>query len=72
MVVMIVGLGLAARKILLSTFLRNMGQKMCLQGLRGRPLGRHQCRLEDNIKVDIERVGRGSMDWIVLAQNGDR
>jgi len=37
-----------------------------------RPLGKPQRRWEDNIKVDIQGVGRGSMDWIALAQNRDR
>jgi hypothetical protein len=27
---------------------------------------------EDNIKLDIEEVGCGGMDWIDLAQYGDR
>jgi hypothetical protein len=34
-----------------------------------RPLGRHGCRREDNIKMDFE-VGWG-MDWIDLAQDRD-
>jgi hypothetical protein len=37
-----------------------------------RPLGRPRRRWEDNIKVDIQEVGCGDMDWIELAQNGDR
>jgi hypothetical protein len=36
-----------------------------------KPLGRPRCRWEDNIKMDQE-VGLGGMDWIDLAQDGDR
>jgi hypothetical protein len=27
-----------------------------------KPLGRHRCRWENNIKVDLQKVGWGSMD----------
>jgi hypothetical protein len=37
-----------------------------------RPLGRHRCRWEDNIKIDLQEVGFGGMDWIGLAQDRDR
>jgi len=37
-----------------------------------RPLGRTRCRLEDNIKMDLQEVGCGVMDWIELAQDMDR
>jgi hypothetical protein len=37
-----------------------------------RPLGRPRRRLEDNIKMDLQEVGCGGMDWIQLARNGDR
>jgi len=33
-----------------------------------RPLGRPRCRWEDNIKIVLQEVGCGSMDWIELAQ----
>jgi hypothetical protein len=36
-----------------------------------RPLGRPRRRWEDNIKVDLQAVGCGGMDWIKLAQNRD-
>jgi len=29
-------------------------------------------RCKDNIKVDLQEVGRGSVDWIELAQDKDR
>jgi hypothetical protein len=34
---------------------------------RWRPLGRPRPRWEDNIKVDLQEVGCGGMDWIELA-----
>ena len=37
-----------------------------------RPLGRPSRRREDNIKMDLQEVGRGSMQWIELAQDRDR
>jgi hypothetical protein len=37
-----------------------------------RPLGRPRRRWEDNIKMDLEEVGYGGMDWIELAQDRDR
>jgi len=37
-----------------------------------RPLGRPRLRWEDNIKMDLQEVGCGGMDWISLAQDGNR
>jgi hypothetical protein len=37
-----------------------------------RPLGSPRCRWEDNIKMDITEIGFGDVDWIHLAQDGDR
>ena len=37
-----------------------------------RPLGRSKRRWEDNIKMDLQEVGCGGMDWIELAQARDR
>ena len=37
-----------------------------------RPLGRPRRRWEDNIKMDLQEVGCGGMNWIELAQDRDR
>ena len=37
-----------------------------------RPLGRPRCRWVDNIRMDLQEVGCGYMDWIGLAQDRDR
>ena len=37
-----------------------------------KPLGRPRHRWEDNIKMDLQEVGCGGMDWIELAQDRDR
>jgi hypothetical protein len=36
-----------------------------------RPLGRPRHRWEDDIKMDLQEVGSGDMDWIELAQDRD-
>jgi hypothetical protein len=48
-----------------------------VQGFGGEPEGkrtleRPRCRWEDNIKMDPQEVGCGSMDWVELAQDRDR
>ena len=37
-----------------------------------RPLGGTRLRWEDNIKMDLQKVRCGGMDWIELAQDRDR
>ena len=37
-----------------------------------RPLGRPRRRWEDNIRMDLQEVGCGGVDWIELAQDRDR
>ena len=37
-----------------------------------RPLRRPTGRWEDIIKMDLQEVGSGGMDWIELAQDRDR
>jgi len=48
-----------------------------VQGLGGEtggkePLGRPRRRRADNIRMDLQEVGCGYMDWIGLAQDRDR
>ena len=37
-----------------------------------RPMGRPRCRWVDNIRMDLQEVGCGYMDWIGLTQDRDR
>jgi hypothetical protein len=37
-----------------------------------RPLGRRRHRWEVNIEMDLQEVGWGRVNWIVLAQDRDR
>jgi hypothetical protein len=54
------------------------GEGRCVyRGLVGnsegkRPLERPRCRWVDDIKMDIQEVGCGCMDWIELAEDRDR
>ena len=55
----------------------NGAEERCYRVLVGRPEGkrpdgRSRPRWEDNIKMDIQEVGCGGMDWIELAQDRDR
>ena len=36
-----------------------------------RPLGRPRLRWEDNIKIDLQEVRGGCVDWMELAQDRD-
>ena len=36
-----------------------------------RPLGKSRRRWEDNIKMDLQEVGLGGMDWTDLSQDRD-
>ena len=45
--------------------------------LVGKPEGKRQvarprCRRKDNIKMDVQEVGCGGLDWIELAEDRDR
>jgi len=53
------------------------GEESRIQGFGGklegeRPLGRPRRRWEDNIKMDLQEVKCGGLDWIELAQDRDR
>jgi hypothetical protein len=37
-----------------------------------RPLERHRRRWEDNIKMDLQEMGCGVIDWFELAQDRDK
>jgi hypothetical protein len=37
-----------------------------------RPLGRPTCRWEDNIKMNLRKIGWGGMDWIDVPQDRDQ
>ena len=55
----------------------NGGRERCAQGFGGetwgkRPLGRPRRRWENNIKMNLEEVGRGCGDWMDLAQERER
>jgi hypothetical protein len=50
---------------------------MCLKVLVGkpegkRPLGRPRRMWEDEIGMDLREIGWGSVEWIELADDGDR
>ena len=52
-----------------------MGNKRCVYRVlvgKAERLGRPRSRWEDNIKMDLQEIGCGSMDWIELAQDRDR
>jgi len=48
------------------------GEAYTMFWLEKRPRVRHKRRSECNIKMDLQGVGCGSMDWIKLAQDRDR
>jgi hypothetical protein len=53
------------------------GGQRCAQGLVGKPEGkrpseRPRRRWEDNIRMDLQEVGGGHVDWMELAQDRDR
>jgi hypothetical protein len=37
-----------------------------------KPLGRPRYRWEDNIRMNLKKIGWGGMDWIDLAQDRDQ
>ena len=45
---------------------------LCVVPEGKRPLGRPGRRWVDNIRMDLQEVGCGCMDWVGLAQDRDR
>jgi len=53
------------------------GEERHIQGFSGetwgkKTLGRPRFRWEDNIKIDLQEVRCGGMDWIELTQDRDK
>jgi len=71
-------------RVIKSRRMRWAGHVACMEEERGayrvlvgkpegkRPLGRPRRRCVDNIRMDLQDVGCGYMDWIGLAQDRDR
>ena len=71
-------------RLIKSRRMRCAGHVACIEEGRGvykvlvgkhegkRQLGRPRRRLEDNIKIDLEEMGRGCRDWMEVAQDRDR
>jgi len=51
---------------------RGEGRVWVVKPERKRPPVRPRRRWEDNIKMDLQNVGCGGMDWFGLAQDRDR
>jgi hypothetical protein len=66
------------RRMRLAGHVARMGEEKDLYGVllgkpkRKRPLGRPRRRLEDNIKMDLQKVGCRGMDWVGLTNDRDR
>ena len=65
---------ITSRKMRWAVHVARMGEEKVLVGKREgkRPLGRHRRRWVDNIRMDLQEVRCGCMDWIGLAQDRDR
>jgi len=67
-----------SRKMRWAGLVARMGKRKCVyRVLLGKPegkkpLGRPRNRWEDNMKIDLQEVVCGGMDWIKLAQDRDR
>jgi hypothetical protein len=51
---------------------RNASRLLVGKPVEKRPLGRPRRRWVDNIRMDLREVGWGDVDWIGLAQDGNR
>jgi hypothetical protein len=51
---------------------RNMYKVLVGKPEGKRPLGRPRRRWEDGIRMDLRKIGLGSVDWIRLAEDRDR
>ena len=55
-----------------------MGERRCIYSVlvvkpeRKRPLGKTRSRWEENIKMYLQEVGCGGMDWMDMDQDRDR
>jgi hypothetical protein len=64
--------------VLASKWENGMGEKRNAYRLlvgkpqRKRPLGIPRCRWVDNIRMDLEEVGWGDVDWVGLARDRDK
>jgi len=67
-----------SRRIRLTGHVERMLERRDVYGVlvrkpeRRRPLGRPKCKWDDNIKMDLQEVGCGGVDWIDLVQDWDR
>ena len=71
-------------RVITSRRMRGAGHVVCMGEERGvyrvlvgkpegkRPLGRPRHRWVDNIRIDLQEMGCGYVDWIGLAQDTDR
>jgi hypothetical protein len=46
---------------------RGVNRSLMAKPERKRPLGRPRCRWDGNIKMDLQELGCGGVDWIDLA-----
>jgi hypothetical protein len=51
--------------------IRNVSDILVVKSEGKRPLGRHMCKRENNIKMDLKETGWENVDWIRLVQDRD-